>query len=146
MLGETIRWVKELKKAATEIEAAFHAHGGSGEDQSVLFPSGADGLSLEHCGGSGGLVKAVVSCEDRVGLMSEMTREVGAVEGKVVKAEMVSVGGRTNCVMWVKGLGGTTTGNERFAVLKKALKVLVERRVLQATKVIKNLRFVQRDL
>lgn len=145
MLGETIRQVKELKKAVAEVEAnACHGHIGR-EDQCVV-PSGADRLSLEHCEveEGEGLMKAVLSCEDRAGLMSEMMMAVRAVKGKVVKAEMVTVGGRTKIVVWVKGLDGS--GNEGMVGLRKALKVIVVRRVLQAAEINRKLRFVQWDL
>ncbi|KAM1291992.1 hypothetical protein ACFX13_019351 [Malus domestica] len=125
VLGETVRKVRELKKALTEVEAACHC--GDRRDECVL-PGGVDKLSVEQCEGEkGGLVKATFSCEDRLGLISDMTRALSCVKGRVVRAEMVTVGGRSKNALWVQGLGG---GNEGVVALKRALKVVIDRPVL----------------
>lgn len=125
VLGETVRKVRELKKALAEVEAACHY--GDRRDECVL-PGGVDKLSVEQCEGEkGGLVKATFSCEDRLGLISDMTRALSCVKGRVVRAEMVTVGGRSKNALWVQGLGG---GNEGVVALKRALKVVIDRPVL----------------
>ncbi|KAF7809354.1 transcription factor bHLH131 [Senna tora] len=120
VLAETIRQLKELKVNVSELEAV--SGGTSGEI--TVFPSGADKLNVEHCNDEQGLVKATLSCEDRPGLMSAITRALRSVKAKVVKAEMVTVGGRTRNVLWVQGLGN---GNEGMGVLKRTLKVVMHR-------------------
>ncbi|XP_050385103.1 transcription factor bHLH131 [Argentina anserina] len=121
VLAETVRQVRELQKEVAEIEASCRGNG----SESVI-PSGVNKLSLEKCKGKEeGLVKATVSCEDRSGLISDMTRELRSGKGRVVRAEMVTVGGRTKSVLWVEGLGA---GSEDIVLLKKALnKVIVDR-------------------
>ena len=46
------------------------------------------------------------------------------MKGRVVKFEMVTLGGRTKSVLWVQGLSG---GNEGIEMLRRALKVVIER-------------------
>lgn len=124
VLAETVRQVRDLKKVVGEIGAACRGSG-SGSDECVI-PSVVNKLSLEKCvGEQEGLVKATFSCEDRPGLISDMTRELRSVKGRVVRVEMVTVGGRTKSVLWVKGLGA---GSEGMVWLKKALnKVVTDR-------------------
>lgn len=121
LLAETVRQVRELKKVVADTEAACR---GSGSE--CVIPSGVNKLSLEKCEGKQeGLVKATFSCEDRPGLILDMIRELRSGKGRVVRAEMVTVGGRTKSVLWVKGLGA---GSEGIVCLKKALnKVIVDR-------------------
>ncbi|XP_050133486.1 transcription factor bHLH131-like [Malus sylvestris] len=96
-------------------------------DECVL-PGGVDKLSIEQCEGEKeGLVKATCSCEDRPGLKSEMTRAPSCVKGRVVRAEMVTVGGRSKNAVWLQRLGG---GNEGVVALKRALKMVADRPVL----------------
>ncbi|KAH7520462.1 hypothetical protein FEM48_Zijuj08G0146400 [Ziziphus jujuba var. spinosa] len=142
VLGETISRVKKLKKAAAaKVEAACHS--GGREDDECVVPSGADRLSLEYSEFGRGLVmKAMLSCEDRAGLMTEVTRAVRSVKGKVVRADMVTVGGRIKILMWLKGLG-CSGKNEELVVLRRALKVTMERPV--CGNVNRRLRFLQRD-
>ncbi|XWS41647.1 hypothetical protein CRYUN_Cryun17cG0100300 [Craigia yunnanensis] len=54
---------------------------------------------------------------------SDLTREVRKVNGTVVRAEMVFIGGRNKSVLWVKGF----RGNEGMGMLKRALKMAVDR-------------------
>ncbi|XP_027362838.1 transcription factor bHLH131 [Abrus precatorius] len=117
VLAETIKQVKELKKKVSKLEEDSH-----GNPKEVKFPSGADRLNLEKCYDSQGLVKATLSCEDRPGLMSAITRALGSVKAKVVKVEMVTVGGRTRSVLWVQG-----HGNEGLGMLKSTLKVAMHK-------------------
>ncbi|KAK0603135.1 hypothetical protein LWI29_001727 [Acer saccharum] len=101
------------------------------------FPSDANQLNLCYSNDNTGLLKAVLSCEDKSALMSDLTRAVKSVKGWVVKAEMVTVGGRTKCVLWVQGL----KGNEGMVVLKRALNLVINRSVLSAKS--KKFRFYQ---
>lgn len=121
MLAETVRQVRELKRAVAEVEAACR-HGDSDE---CVLPGGVDKLSLEQCDGEQeGLVKATLSCGDRPGLISDMTRALSSVKGRLVRAEMVIVGGRSKNVLWIQGLGD---GKEGMVALRRALKVVIDR-------------------
>ncbi|RHN54944.1 putative transcription factor bHLH family [Medicago truncatula] len=116
ILVETIKQVKDLKKKASKLE---DSHGTSKE---IKFPSGADKLNLEKCNDDEGLVKATLSCEDRPGLMSSISRALLSMKAKVVKVEMVTVGGRTRSVLWVQGVE-----NESLGMLKSTLKVVMHK-------------------
>lgn len=124
MLAETVRLVRELRTTVSDLEAVCR-----GRTKDCVFPGEADKLSLEHSDEDKGgvLVKVTFSCEDRPGLMSEVAREVRSVKGRVVKSEMVTVGGRTKSVLWVQGVGD---GNDGTAKLRRALKVVIERPIL----------------
>ncbi|EOX91959.1 Basic helix-loop-helix DNA-binding superfamily protein, putative [Theobroma cacao] len=117
VLGETIRQVRELKKRLKETKAVCR-----GSLEGVL-PGESDNLSLGYCESDGSLLKATFSCDDRAELISDLTRAVRTVNGRVVRAEMVFVGGRNKSVLWVKGL----SGNEGICMLKRALKMAVDR-------------------
>lgn len=108
--------MNELKKKASKLE---DSHGTSKE---FKFPSGTDRLNLEKCNEEEGLVKASLSCEDRPGLMSSIARALGSMKVKVVKVEMVTVGGRTKSVLWVQGVE-----NEGLRMLKSTLKVVMHK-------------------
>lgn len=124
MLAETVRLVRELRTTVSDLEAICR-----GRTKNCVFPGEADKLSLEHSEeDTGGVVKVTFSCEDRPGLMSEVAREVRSVKGRMVKSEMVTVGGRTKSVLWVQGVGD---GNDGTAKLRRALKVVIERPILQ---------------
>ncbi|XP_050905384.1 transcription factor bHLH131 [Lathyrus oleraceus] len=115
ILVETIKQVIELKKKASKLEDSH-------DTSEVKFPSGADRLNLEKCNDEEGLVKATLSCEDRPGLMSSIARAVGSTKAKVVKVEMVTVGGRTRSVLWVQGVE-----NEDLGMLKSTLKIVMHK-------------------
>ncbi|KAL1353879.1 transcription factor bHLH131-like [Arachis hypogaea] len=88
-----------------------------------VFPSWEDKWSLKH---EEGLMKATLNCEDKPGLMSTIAKAMGSVEAKVVKAEMVNVGGRTRVVLWVKDSNDDRKGEE---ILKRTLSTLMQRPV-----------------
>lgn len=115
MLAETIRRVKELKRLVSEKRAANREARGCG------LPSGADRLSLEQCDGGEGMVKAVLSCEDRQDIMAELSRALKTVKVKLVRAEMVTVGGRCRFALWVQG------PKEGPGVLKRVLEAVMRR-------------------
>ncbi|XVF35198.1 hypothetical protein REPUB_Repub18cG0124700 [Reevesia pubescens] len=58
-----------------------------------LLPSELDNLSLRYCKKDGSLVKATFSCDDRPELMSDLQREVRKVDGTIMSAEMMLIGG-----------------------------------------------------
>lgn len=114
MLKETINCVKHLEITVSELIAESRH-----ESLESVLPSGEDRLAVEHREGqeTEGLVKVMFCCEDRRGVMSDITKIVKSTEGKVVKAEMVAVGGRIKCALWVQGVNG----NEELGILRLAL-------------------------
>jgi UTP:GlnB (protein PII) uridylyltransferase len=124
VLAETVRQVRELRKTVSDLEAVCR---GSSSTKDCVFPGEANRLSLENCDNHQGLVKVTFSCEDRPGLISAVARTLRSMKGRVVKFEMVTLGGRTKNVLWVRGLSG---GNEGIVMLRRALKVVIDRPIL----------------
>ena len=118
-MAETIKQVKELKKKVSKLEQDSSTNPSK---DVVKFPSGAEKLRLERCNIEEGLVKATLSCEDRPELMQLISKAVGSANTKLVKAEIVSVGGRARSVVWVQGLGNDGTGT-----LKSKLRVAMQK-------------------
>lgn len=118
VLARVIRRVTELREAAAE--SWTRDDGDSTEE--LLFPGETNELRLGHCEGEGGVVKAMLNCEDRSELLSEVSTAVRSVGGRVVRAEMVTVGGWTKCLLWVHGLG-----QDGMEALRRALKVVFDR-------------------
>lgn len=106
VLGETVRYFNELKKMVQDIPTT---------------PSLEDSLRLGHCNNNRDLARVVFSCSDRDGLMSEVAESMKAVKAKAVRAEIMTVGGRTKCALFVHGVNG----NEGLVKLKKSLKPVV---------------------
>ncbi|VYS65257.1 unnamed protein product [Arabidopsis thaliana] len=106
VLGETVRYFNELKKMVQDIPTT---------------PSLEDNLRLDHCNNNRDLARVVFSCSDREGLMSEVAESMKAVKAKAVRAEIMTVGGRTKCALFVQGVNG----NEGLVKLKKSLKLVV---------------------
>ncbi|KAM7529352.1 hypothetical protein LguiB_032762 [Lonicera macranthoides] len=123
LLAEVVRQVRELKKQAAELAASPTI-----DNDDILIPTETDETNLSYCSSPGdqpetNIVKASVSCEDRPELVMELKRAVSSAKGEVVRAEMATVGGRTKNVLWVK----VTGGEEGVAVLRRALKVVIDR-------------------
>lgn len=126
VLARVIRRVTELREAAAEL---WTRDDGDGTEE-FLFPGETNELRLGRCEGEGegevegegGVVKAMLNCEDRAELLSEVSTAVRSVGGRVVRAEMVTVGGWTKCLLWVHGLG-----QDGLEALRRALKVVVDR-------------------
>ncbi|XP_019182843.1 PREDICTED: transcription factor bHLH30-like [Ipomoea nil] len=148
LLAEAVKCVRELKKTTTELAAvpesdaddnsfSYAAAAGTSGGGDVrrptkyMFPSETDELKLSYAGeAGGGNLKAALCCEDRPEIITELVRALKSVEGKVVRAEMATVGGRIKCVLWVhvEGLnGGNKGGEEVVAAVRRALKVVVDR-------------------
>ncbi|CAN1829176.1 Transcription factor bHLH131 [Linum perenne] len=109
VLHETIRQVRQMNSTALALNAVC----GGGLD--CVYPGGDDCVTVENDKGKGGggggiimdrLLKVTVSCDDRSKLMADIGNAVRYAKAKVVRAEMVTVGGRTKCVFWVKGVDG----------------------------------------
>lgn len=135
LLAEVVHHVKELRSQATDVaerdwNSCSSSSSGSEED-SWPFPGETDELTLTPCSYNGieerRLIKATLCCEDRPGLNRELTRAISLVRARAVRAEMMTVGGRTKTVVVIEWVGGGG-GNEEMAVLQRALKDVVENR------------------
>lgn len=129
LLAEVVRRVKELKETTSELAAAAPSHDNNNEintsddhrnhDEYMMVPSEADELHLFHCDQYFGTVKAVVCCEDRPELMSDVIRALNSVQARVVRAEMATIGGRTKLVLWL--LHGSLNSDEGLTAMRRAL-------------------------
>ncbi|OAY35749.1 hypothetical protein MANES_12G127100v8 [Manihot esculenta] len=122
VLAETIQRVKELENTVSELKKIY----GIGSLDCV-FSDGADMLRVEQSKWQGEkLVKVMFSCEDKKKLMSEIARAVRSVKGKLVRAEIATMCGWAECVLWVQGLNG----NQQMEILRTALDAVIEPRML----------------
>ncbi|KAI3732921.1 hypothetical protein L1987_64133 [Smallanthus sonchifolius] len=133
VLSETVRHIKELKNMVADL-ALSHDEGTWCSDnisrQPFFIPGEKDEVSVIYCDGSDKTtVRAVICCDDRPDLNQGLTEAIRSVCGKVVKAEMATVGGRTKVdvvVEWPQfDDGGMDVG-----LLRRALKAVVENQIL----------------
>ncbi|XWS23980.1 hypothetical protein CRYUN_Cryun28dG0062000 [Craigia yunnanensis] len=127
LLAEVVHHVRELKK---QVEDVGRRDGGCSNSQrseleSWPFPGECDEATLSFCEEGRELLKATVCCEDRPGLIGDLSRVIMSVQAKVVRAEMTTVGGRTKSVVVMQWSGD----EEEIGPLKRALKDVVENRV-----------------
>ncbi|ESQ52484.1 hypothetical protein EUTSA_v10017944mg, partial [Eutrema salsugineum] len=105
VLEEIVKYFNELKKVVKDIPTT---------------PALEDNLRLSHHCNNKDVARVVFSCSDREGLMSEVAESMKAAKAKAVRAEIMTVGGRTKCALFVQGVNG----NEGLVRLKKSLKPL----------------------
>ncbi|KAA8546736.1 hypothetical protein F0562_003165 [Nyssa sinensis] len=133
LLAEVVQRVRELKEKTAELAANDSetcSYSGANVANECGFPSEADELKLCYCDGdSSGTIKATLCCEDMPELIPDMIMGLRSVEGKVVRAEMSTVGGRTKSVLWVQ-VSAASGGDEGLATLRKALKVVMDKAIL----------------
>ncbi|KAH7851184.1 hypothetical protein Vadar_008328 [Vaccinium darrowii] len=101
LLAEVVRRLRSLKKITSE----FAATNDSEISQSNLFPTECDKLNFCHSelnSDTSSTIKATLCCEDRPELISDITAAVKEAEGKAVRVEMATVGGRTKSILWVQ--------------------------------------------
>lgn len=103
----------------------------------LMFPSESDELNISYCNSSNNnntdnnpdgslIIKASMCCEDRPEIMMELRRALSTVQGKVVRAEMSTVGGRIKCILWLQMLeNGCKEG--LLVQLRRALKVVMDK-------------------
>ncbi|GKV53674.1 hypothetical protein SLEP1_g60191 [Rubroshorea leprosula] len=131
LLAEVVRHVKELRR---QVAAIAEKEGGgccNGNAVSWPFPGECDEVSLSFCNDETRLVKATMCCEDRPGLNRDLTRAIEMVQAKAVRAEMMTVGGRSKSVVlmeWARG-GEGDEEEMRALSLKRALRNVVQNRV-----------------
>ncbi|XP_072985970.1 transcription factor bHLH106-like [Typha latifolia] len=112
LLGEVVRHVRELRGKADDVAVGV----------GVLLPGEGDevGVELAEEVEEGKRVRAWVCCADRPGLMGELSRAVGSVRARAVRAEMATVGGRTRSLLEVE-----MVGEESRAALQAALRAVL---------------------
>ncbi|XP_015072294.1 transcription factor bHLH30-like [Solanum pennellii] len=147
LLAEAVRCVRELKQTTSELGATTTTTTMSENDddddhttlmRKIMFPSESDELNLSYCNESNNnntdnnnddrnlIIKASMCCEDRPEIMMELRRALSTVEGKIVRAEMSTVGGRIKCILWLEMLeNGCKEG--LFVQLRRALKVVMDK-------------------
>ncbi|XP_004236697.2 transcription factor bHLH30-like [Solanum lycopersicum] len=147
LLAEAVRCVRELKQTTSELGATTTTTTMSENDDDddhttlmtkIMFPSESDELNLSYCNESNNnntdnnnddrnlIIKASMCCEDRPEIMMELRRALSTVEGKIVRAEMSTVGGRIKCILWLEMLeNGCKEG--LFVQLRRALKVVMDK-------------------
>ncbi|CAO2830359.1 unnamed protein product [Amaranthus hypochondriacus] len=121
VLAEVVRRVTDLKKATSELASGRHVNYDG--CNACLLPGDIDEVNLRRSGNDHSTLIATLCCEDRPDLIVDLSRALRSVKGKVVKAEMATIGGRTKSILWVRGVGGG--GPE--GLLKRALKVVVDK-------------------
>lgn len=139
MLAEVVEHLKRLKKQADDVTNRYNdgesSSSCSGETVSVIsaapFPGESDEASVIYCDGEEEgepqRMKATVCCEDRPGLNRDLNRAILSVKGKPVRAEMMTVGGRTKSVVVVQ-CDEREEEKEDVGTLERALKAVVEDR------------------
>ncbi|KAJ8451874.1 hypothetical protein Cgig2_007357 [Carnegiea gigantea] len=126
ILGEVVRQVRELKKATSELTTQHLSEGD--DNNSCLLPGDTDEVTLYRSENDSSILIATLCCEDRPELIADLTRALGSVKGKVVKAKLAMVGGRIKSILWVRGVGSDSSGGSGpEGLLKRALKVVVDR-------------------
>ncbi|KAJ7965808.1 Transcription factor bHLH30 [Quillaja saponaria] len=143
LLAEVVQHVKELRKQVDDVASrqdgdlrcssssgSVSGSENAGLGFTWLFPAVSDEASLSYCDGDEGeeklkLMKATVCCEDRPNLNRDLNRAIRSVRAKVIKAEVMTIGGRTKHVVVMEWSG---SGEEEIGALKRALKAVVENR------------------
>lgn len=131
MLAEVVQQVRELRRQAADVarqdgSSCSSSISGSSETEAWPFPGESDELSINYCHNEGRVVKASICCEDRPGLNWDLSRAIGSVGARPIRAEMMTVGGRTKSVVVMEWIGGG--GDKEMGLLKRALKDVVENR------------------
>lgn len=142
---ETVKCLKALRKRVADRHGSEEGCCNGGNGGSPLFlPGEKDELNVSYYEGEDHhdhgererifMVKAMICCEDRPRLNRDLTEAVKSVKGKVVKAEMATIGGRTKAalvVQWCKDGGGAAPAEEEvIGSFRRALKAVVENMAL----------------
>lgn len=140
---ETVECLKALRKRVDDRHGSEEGCcNGGNRPSSLSLPGENDELNVSYYEGEDHhdhgererifMVKAMICCEDRPRLNGELTEAVKSVKGKVVKAEMATIGGRTKAalvVQWCKDGGGAAAAEEEvIGSFRRALKAVVEHR------------------
>ncbi|XP_027368407.1 transcription factor bHLH30-like [Abrus precatorius] len=141
LLAEVVQHVKWLKKQADDVACGDSASSSSGQPGSVRpeprpFPGECDEATLSYWDGDDGearRMKVTLCCEDRPGLNRDLSRAIGSVRAKAVRAEMMTVGGRSKSVVVIEwpeadGEGREEVEEGEVRALERALKAVIENR------------------
>ncbi|KAL8232648.1 hypothetical protein R6Q57_002426 [Mikania cordata] len=132
VLSETVRRIKDLKNMVSYLSSSpcedddwcFNTH------RSFFIPSEKDLATVGYYdSGEKTTVRAVVCCNDRPDLNHDLMKAINSVCAKAVKAEMATVGGRTQVdvvVEWPECGGGM----EDVGLLRTALNAVVKDHIL----------------
>lgn len=135
---EAVQRLKELKRKVAEHVSILENEGegiGNNGRWPLFLPGEKDEVKVisYSCGSVDEeqimQVKATICCEDRQRLNADLTEAVKSVKGRLVKAEMSTIGGRTKAVLVVQ-LCREGDGEEDVRSLRMALKAVVEDRAL----------------
>lgn len=140
LLAEVVQRVKELRKQAGDVArrhdgdlscSSSSAETGSDHSESEAwpFPGESDEATVSnYCDGVGQLKlkKATLCCEDRPNLNRDLNQAIRSVRAKVIRAEMMTVGGRTKSVVVMEW----PCEEEEVGALERALKAVMENRAL----------------
>ncbi|KAK4371593.1 hypothetical protein RND71_011068 [Anisodus tanguticus] len=141
LLAEAVRSVRELKKTTSELGATTMSDDDNDDNDNYddhttlmkkfMFPSESDELNISYCNNSMDsdgtlIVKASICCEDRPEIMMELRNALSTVQGKVIRAEMSTVGGRIKCLLWLQILENGCK-EELLVQLRSALKVVMDK-------------------
>ncbi|OUZ99795.1 Myc-type [Macleaya cordata] len=147
LLAEIVRKVKELKKLA----AAAVASQSSSSRGFWAIPNEKDELTVDYYKddliSSEMMIRVSFSCEDRVDLLSDLIKVLKkSAQGKVVRAEISTIGGRTKSVILIQPTPGsgveetrpatshtvgtsasTSSGGDGVTTLRRALKPVINK-------------------
>jgi hypothetical protein len=116
-----------MKAAGSARQYSNNCSSGLEPEENWPYPGEVDEATLSCCGHEEKMIKVSVCCEDRPGLHMDLTRAIKSVRARAVRAEMMTVAGRTKIVVvmrWDNGSGG----EEDVGILKRALNAVVENR------------------
>ncbi|KAJ0258277.1 Transcription factor bHLH106 [Hirschfeldia incana] len=120
LLAKVVQRVKELKQQTLKIS----------ESDQTLLPSETDAISVRHYGdysNDGHIIfKASLCCDDRSDLLPDLMEILKSLHMKTLRAEIVTLGGRTRSVL-VVAAEKEMHGVESVHFLQNALKSLLER-------------------
>ncbi|KAI5355725.1 hypothetical protein L3X38_008620 [Prunus dulcis] len=128
LLAEVVQHVRELRRQAGDLarQDGGSCCGGTTGSEPWPFPGESDEATVSYCDGEARLLKATLCCEDRPGLNRDLIQAIRSVEARAIRAEMMTIGGRTKNVVVMQWAGGG--GEEEVWALKRALKAVVENR------------------
>lgn len=123
--------MRELRKIAADVAEKE-------EEENWRFPGETDELRMSYCESDEKefssspppppRIKVTLSCEDRDELVKDLSQAVKSVRGRIVKAEMSTIGGRTKSELVIERRGGGGGGREEYlGMLKRALKAVVDK-------------------
>ncbi|KAG9138511.1 hypothetical protein Leryth_012784 [Lithospermum erythrorhizon] len=131
LLAEVVQYLRDLQENASKAAASTpyldefsHHLSGGGMNIPTLFPSEKDELELCYCNKDEAIVQVTLCYEDRSDIMAELSRAIKSIQGKIVRAEMSTIDGRTKNIFWVQLSIG---GDEGLVRLRRALKIVLNK-------------------